>query len=177
MLVFIPPFPRKIADAIMTSCYSAYSTWTKITLSLFKSAIVLSPVDHLFFLLGLSPLPKPSCSAHLCGTLAKGSPFVSIHGLSETQSIMYREKKWTWASGQCHCLKKPSEAWQQEFQRVLTLKVRRESAKWRRVVWFCWSRTPHCGWRNWSRIHPLGRRANKSMVSGHVSNQMNYWSG
>lgn len=79
--------------------------------------------------------------------------------------------------GQCHYLKKSSWVQQQESQTVLTLKLRREAATWCKVVWFSWSRTPDCDWRTWSRIYPLGKRANKTIVRDHGSSQMSFRSG
>lgn len=67
---------------IMAPCYSAYLTWTKISFVRLKSAIILFPVGHLFFLAGLPPCPRLSYLASLFGTLAQGSPFLSMHWLS-----------------------------------------------------------------------------------------------
>lgn len=76
MLVSICPSPREITDVILTLGYSVYLTWAKISLTLFKSPMVLS-IGPLFFLAGIPPCPGLSCLAHLFGTLVKH--FISTH--------------------------------------------------------------------------------------------------
>lgn len=121
-----------------------------------------------FLLAGLPPCPGLSCLTHLLGTLAKS---FSVHALTECNLNHggQREKVALGSLQTSVAVQRSLVGYDTRQLWSLRWEKREERVQGSLV---CWNRSPDCGWRTWSSVHLLVRRAHRCMVGGRGSSQM-----